>query len=977
MHAEGVIAPLTSAAAVDLHITVDDVPINEETLRALGPKRQKILEALMSREKYQKLLERGLVRVPGGDGGGGGDGVGGPFALGGIGSVVIDVQRALGEEPHYTEQVRVRVPEAGVLHEWFPLPIIARNVELLVADNEVNIIAGEFEGIHGGRVGVDLFVDLTMPGESGLHLTITADDVPTDELLLAALPGGLDDPAQESPEGYSGIRSSSAVLEQLGITGAIDCVVVIESRESGELGYDIDVAIDGLSASPKHGPDVDAVAVELEQMAGRLRVSERELGLTVTSQVRARGGVAGETLTPQAQGTLSIDATMGLGTANQKFTAEVVADVPDITLALEDLLTVIAPELAARITKIRTAYQPDGGVRALVHAAGDASGDGELSRLDIEVIGSEGLAFETDAGRLTVTSSAGTLAFSALAPESVEFDDWVAQVRLDDAQACGVALSGRSPFGRPWAAGDFLKLGLRGAKLETPLVWDGAKRTLPPKLAQAMETSEIKGIFDADLVLRGNRVSTQPRVTGEIRPTQAELTIAGQRVTMESMRGAIVLDETGGTFDAFRAQGDGWWAEIGGTWIEAGSGSIFFQSTLNAESEFGLVPEVRALLPAGLRGALEAVSIESAGLLTAEGVEFRVSLDDDEDSAYTTSGRVEFAGASIDFGVKVTDASGYLDFQGQSEPGEANGNFGIGVILDSAQAAGIHVQDGMLRITSDPLSGALLVPVILADAYGGRVSGSAVVQAGAGAGGMSVYDAEFRLAGVPLGELLADWDHMAGVERADQNEEGAPDRPDAKARGLVDAGLTLTGVVGEQGSRRGRGRILVGGDRRAEVLSLPLLLPLIKVSNLQVPVHDPLDFGEAVFYLDGDRVVFERVGVFARSVDIFGYGEMTLPGFDLDLRFTSRAAERLPVVSAVLEKFRDELVTTQVRGTVNKPEVSLEQFAKTRRMFARVVGQEQSERERRMLEIERLSRESQQREWRLPRRDGSSPIRGQ
>ncbi|VAX36518.1 hypothetical protein MNBD_PLANCTO03-1848 [hydrothermal vent metagenome] len=324
--------------------------------------------------------------------------------------------------------------------------------------------------------------------------------------------------------------------------------------------------------------------------------------------------------------------------------------------------------------------------------------------------------------------------------------------------------------------------------------------------------------------------------------------------------------------------------------------------------------------------------------------------------------------------MKVTEASGYLDFAGQSEPGGAIGNFGIGVVIDSAKAAGIQVHDGMLRVTSDPLSGAVLVPVILADAYGGRVSGSAIIHAPAGASGQSVYEAEFRLSGVPLGELLADWAYLAELEEA--AADGELERPRAESRGLVDAGLSLTGVVGDEGNRRGRGRILVGGDSRAEVLSLPLLLPLIKVSNLQVPVHDPLDFGEAVFYLDGDRVVFERVGVFARSVEIFGYGEMRLPGLDLDLRFTSRAAERLPVVSRLVEKFRDELVTTRVRGTVGNPEVSLEQFAKTRRLLARVVGQEPSEQERRMAEIERLSRESGRREWRVPRRDGSSSTRG-
>jgi hypothetical protein len=162
----------------------------------------------------------------------------------------------------------------------------------------------------------------------------------------------------------------------------------------------------------------------------------------------------------------------------------------------------------------------------------------------------------------------------------------------------------------------------------------------------------------------------------------------------------------------------------------------------------------------------------------------------------------------------------------------------------------------------------------------------------------------------------------------------------------------------------------MGGD--APVMRLPLLLPLIEVSNLQVPRNDPLDFGEAVFFVDGDRVVFERVGVFAQSVEIFGYGQMTLPGLELDLRFSSRAAERVPIVSDLLERFRDELITTHVGGTARSPEVRVEQFARTKRLLAGVTGREPSAEERRMQEIERLSRESERREWRVPRARGAS-----
>ncbi len=948
LHATGTIAPLSSAAGVDLHIEIEDVPTDEALLVGLADHGGSVVEMLCNRERYDALVAAGLVHAPGGAGGGA------AFALGGLASVVVDVQRPIGEGRKYTEQVRIRLPEVGLVPEPFPLPIVARDVEVLVDYPRARIVAGRFEGLSGGRADVEVRVDLTEPEEHGVWVTIRAERVPTDAMLLAALPGGLD--------GEEGPRSPSAVLRRLGVAGEIDCVVEIGPRDGGELGYDIDAVLDGLSASPMHDAGLTAPAVVLERVQGRLRASEREISLAVRSGLDEAGR-------PEAPaGELSMDAKMELGEGSQPFTAEIGATLPDVSVALEDLVSVIAPEMAAQLAEVRALRRPAGGVRLAVRAAGDAVGSGEVSRLDVEMGRSDGLAFDTEAGRLSLTSSGGTVSFSAVAPEAVEFDHWSAQVGLDDEPACALVLSGRAPLGRGWEAGDALEVGLVGARMGSPLVRRAAAGGLPSKLNRAIETSAIEGLFDADLVVRGERGAAQPRITGEIRPRRCELTIGGQRVELASIQGGLVLDETGGTLDACRAEGEGWWAEVAGTWVATGDAAVLVECQIGGESERGLVPEVLALLPAELRGALGSVSIGAAGPLSVEGVSLRLSFDEGEGSAYASSGRVVFAGASADVGVKVTEAWGYLDFEGSSVPGAALGNFGVGVIIDSARAGGVRVRDGVLRVTSDPVSGAVLVPVILAEAYGGRVSGSAVVQPGADGG--SSYDSEFRLSGVPLGELLADWEYEAELARAAAEGGEAAAREPAESRGLVDAGLTLTGTTGANATRRGRGTVLMGGD--APVMRLPLLLPLIEVSNLQVPGNDPLDFGEAVFFVDGDRVVFERVGVFAQSVEIFGYGQMTLPGLELDLRFSSRAAERLPIVSDLLERFRDELITTHVGGTARSPEVRVEQFARTKRLLAGVTGREPSAEERRMQEIERLSRESERREWRVPRSRGAS-----
>lgn len=953
LHAEGRIAPPLPGAGVQLRVTVEGVPIDQELLDALGERRRGIVESLCSRERFEQLRDAGLLPATGPQ----------AFALGGVASVEIDIDREIGEQTEYTEDIQVRLPRVGLVPKPFPFPIVARDLRIDIKEGRAEIVGGVFNGLRGGHARVDASVDLSKPDEAGVHITVAAEGVPTDELLLAALPGGLGG----EPEG----RNPSAILRRLGVAGAIDCNARIGPRESGELGYDIGVVFDKLSATPAHDPDLGAPPVALQDLAGRLTVSEHELSLGVTAQVWGAKAVA-------SRGELAFDARLRLGAEDHRpFTADVRARIDDVTMALEDLVSVVAPEMGARLTQIRRDREPSGGVTLTAHAKGDAAGAGSMERLDIAVQACDGLAFNHDAGRIVATSSEGSLAFSALAPESVDFDNWAGQVSLNGEPVGGVALSGRAPLGRGWREGDSLGLGLRDARIESPLIQHAALGAMPAELADAVQSAAVTGRFDADLRLAGRPDGPRPRTTGQIRPRSCELTVAGQRVAMASMAGGITLDETGGSFEACRAEGDVWWAELSGDWVTTagatpGEESVLLRCQLAGASQNGLTPEVRALLPTAVRRALEAVSITADGPISAEGVRFRLAFGGG--ASHAASGRVSFAGVGAEIGVKVTGASGYLDFEGESVPGSAMASFGVGVMLDSAQAAGINLTDGMLRVTSDPLSGAVLVPVVLADAYGGRLSGSAVVQPDPD--GRTTYDAQFRLSGVPLGELLADWEHAAGIERAAESEQAAPERREAESRGMVDAGVTLAGVVGDDSTRRGRGSIIVGGGEDAPVMRLPLLLPLIEVSNLQVPGNDPLDFGEAVFYLDGDRVVFERLGVFARSVEIFGYGQMTLPDMGLDLRFSSRAAERLPVISDILERFRDELITTRVRGTAKDPEISTEQFARTRRLLTGAVGGKMSEEERRMTEIERLSRESEKREWRVPMRAGPSGARG-
>lgn len=948
LHATGTIAPPLPGAAVELEIRVDNAPIDDAMLEAMGERRRGIVDALFSRERYAELVAAGLVHDPGQPG------PGRAFALGGAASVEIHITRDLGEEAEYVESIRVRLPVAGIVPEPFPLPIMAHDVLIELDGHTATVVGGSFAGLSGGRAEVAATVDLHREDQHGVRMEIEASDVPTDDLLLAALPGGLDP--------LSKPRSPASILRRLGVQGRIDCSAKIAPREDDTLGYDVRVDFHDLAAGPAH-PEGPAQPVRLEGLTGSLDISEQLLGLALDANVRPLADTA-------ELGALSVLASLELGGESRHFTTSIAADLADVGPALEDLVATVAPDVAAKLAELRDQRRPEGGLKVRAEGAGTLGDEPSLTSLDVQVLECRDFSFLTEAGRMRVTSQAGSLRLSALAPDAVQFDAFAADITVGDAPLTGVELSGVYPLGRDWKQDDHLSLRVHDAHFESAMVRRAGERTLPSSLAATMERASVAGVFDADLDLRGSR----PIVTGEIRPRSCEFTIKGERVAMTSMHGGIRFEETGGSFTGCRAEGAGWWAEVSGDWAGAGEGAVIVNATIDGRSEAGLTPELRAVLPGSLRDALTGVSVEAAGPLAVDKLSLRVSLDEAHGAAYRSSGRVAFAGASAELGVKITDCAGYLDFEAESVPGRRMGNFGIGLIFDSATAGGIHLGHSIARIAGDPLSGDVLAPVILGDAYGGRVSGSVLVSERAD--GKHEYHADFKLSGVPLGELLADWEHAVGVEHAAAYDEVAPERASAESRGMVDVGVSFTGLIGDPSQRRGRGSIQVGGGDRAEVLRLPLLLPLIQVSNLQIPQNDRLDFAEAVFFVEGEDVVFERIGVFAESVELFGYGRMTLPGLDLDLRFNSRAVNRLPLISDLMEKFRNELITTRVAGTVREPQVSLMQFARTRQMLAAALGKEPSEEERRILEIERLSRESVLRDRRAARHAGSPAAPG-
>jgi hypothetical protein len=296
-------------------------------------------------------------------------------------------------------------------------------------------------------------------------------------------------------------------------------------------------------------------------------------------------------------------------------------------------------------------------------------------------------------------------------------------------------------------------------------------------------------------------------------------------------------------------------------------------------------------------------------------------------------------------GVPVADAVGLLDFRIQRVGPRAPMAYQFQAVFDSVRAANVRMSDARLRIESGTRDDETFVPLLSANCHGGRVVGEFEIRPGPDAQPRR-YNARLQLSGVRLNPMIDDITQSLALAAGKELPARDPKRDDSA---VVDAGLTLGGVVGDDSSRRGRGFANIGGG---QVLSLPVLLPLIQVSNLQVPTGQQLNLAQASFYLHGPVAYFEELSVFADTVEILGFGTMTWPELKLDLLFNSRSQGRVPVVSWFLEGLRNELVTTTVGGTLGEPTVTLKQFRETRAFLGRVFGAQPSAQDRIMQRLE-------------------------
>lgn len=926
----------------EIDVVVKGLPVTED-LRVAMKKRGSILDEVFSETQYERLLKLGVIRKPGTPG------TAPEFAIGGVADVTVKVIRfpMANGDGDWHDHITIAFQKAQILPRAFPYPVLGEGFVVQKDDDIAVVSGGKFRGLVGGDVRLAARVDfakLEAPdAEFVPDLEVSATKIPLTPLLLAALP--------EARDSVGDGRTLGGMLGELNAVGTGDAEIRLSMSEDGQSKYDIDVALAGVSASPNaRGDGVERI--ELSDLKGTVKVTRDHVSASLQSDVR----IAND---PTVPGGIAPAGNVGIrlstpirseGTAPLK--VQVVAENLRLQAPMEDVIAVFSPNAAASVDRLRGAHRPIGVVDGSMDLTLPKVGPGEvLIRARPQASSSLTLA----GSRADVASASGEMVvrFDARDEEGgSKVGSWVefSEVAMELAGGAGsLRADGRWWITAPPNAegGRPISATLTNARFEYPLVRAiAAAAGGSESFAKTLNEYDPVGAFSAAVAAAPGNIG-DPVVT--ISPTSLAITSNAVRIDFPTTSGSLAIQKGDGRFNSLKLNAADWSGTLDGGWLMQADRSIAITTTLSLAST-GIPSGLRAILPPAVTALMKDIELSASGPIALDAAQLSWTLGGDgATKGISFGGPITFAGLAADVGVNVAQAAGRADIVYAAQDG-LPASYDVRIGGDSARAAGVSVTDFRTRITSGT-DGEVMVPLLTANVHGGRVSGDAVIRAPRASGtpdaGVRVFETSVTASGIRFASLLAD----LAVNPAAEGAANGPVVDDA--RGQLDANLTLKGKLGDAESRRGRGTITIGGGR---VISIPLVVPLVRVANFQFPSSEGLNFAMVEFFVEGGVISVEQIAVESESVGLYGYGTALWPSQELDLRFRSRSRSRIPVVSDVLESLRGEIVTAVVRGTLKAPSVSVSTFAGTTRFLGRVVGQEPSEQQKRLEQIERQHR---------------------
>jgi hypothetical protein len=741
---------------------------------------------------------------------------------------------------------------------------------------------------------------------------------------------------QALPKGGSSLEPGQTIPEivgRFGLIGDLNAQVTLSMDQAGEPIYTADLRFDEVDAVPvtNQGDGQPAEWVPgamLRDMTGRLLVDQDHLETEFSANVLQTDDRP-EALPRVPAGDLRFKANFTFSSGSEPSTFDLVADAAGIKLntPLEDFVRIISPPAADAIVQARETYQPAGEADAKVTLSGRAA-DPMLDAITTRFKGTcelygERVAIDTQRGSARLLRQSGSNQYF--------FEDFGVALSQPQGVSSGMwTLAGQLGDGSEHAP---LRIQATQARFEEPLL-KAVATEVAPEVASVLQTRSPTGLFSLDLIRQEGILS------GTLRPESLSIALDTVRAQFPEVRGEVRFQPSDIEIVALKLLSPEIKVRVDGRIVSdaAGSQQAALQASLSAAS---LTPELRSFLPDEAKDLLTDLKLEVNGSIDISGATIGWSVPPGGERDLQLHLPIRVTGTQADVGATVGQLDGVATLDLWRKGGSPTA-FTLNLAADRAHVSGLWIQPLAVSVRSgDPAShpGEVFITDVNGDVHGGKLSGKAWLSS-PNSESRRKFEADFLIADVRFASMLADFEALGKDPLAQEN---MPDR------GKLDGNITLTGIAGDVASRRGRGMILVGDGR---VLSMPLMVALIRVSNLQLPINEKINRAEVEFFVDGPTINIEQCAIESASVGLYGFGTASWPDLELDMRFRSRSRARIPVVSSVLEGIRGEIVTAVVKGTASQPDVSVTTLVGTTRLIGKLLGRDSSEQEKRLQQIE-------------------------
>ncbi len=927
----GTITPPGRAASISLSLDATDVPLDDRFRAALRGGRLETYDRALHQPSYERILERGLLadesdleqarrerdaldlvlratpaaspeaarlrreveRL---------DTIveAGRFELGGLVDLRFTIERAAGERRPTEISGRVSIHEAGLVYERFPYPIFVLGGELDVSPDRIEVVCGDDQdGIPiatpgGGRGQVRGEILLADDAVAGARVrpdvSFALHDDVLSELLYEAMP------LEHTRPGAPGDAPLAArLLSGAGLAGRLNLIGAITSGPDGAPTFEIAAEVADGTAVPR--PDLFEALEELGLPAPQgLRLDSVAALLKITPSAIELQDFAGR------QGEARIGASGRFALRSDPVEASLTVDFAN--LALERYMLDLTPGAAERTAALWDRYRPKGtyDARLRFETAGGARSAPELR------VWPRSLAVRIGDREVAIDCERGELSFH---PKQVAFEDFMMRVRSGERPEGVVVIDGSYGQGGPerdlalagsWAGGD----------LASPIITEALRLMGAERQAERYRRFEPRGTFDAGFEYTSPRGGQPRRYEFTLRPGTLGMTVNGTPIDsvldpgaeLAFTPGRLVVREFSGELEGGRFSVDGAVDMAAGVDVQLDVG---YRGAIDS-------PQLLALLPEPVRSPMRQV-----GLTATEPVELHDAWVRMIQAEATPGeprpgweigfgGLLETRGAALRVGsVAMSGIDGRFEILADREPGSVP-RLEIDARASRARLMGRQITNVEASIELAEDGRVLEVPELRAEAYGGVLAGRAALGLVPG----TSYEARLDVAGVSLDGFAAE----GATERGE--EAGGVGAPGEGPRGETYGSLRVSGVMGRPESRRGRGALRVAWGRMA---SMPVTLRVLQLFELMPPFSGELDFADVELYVDGDRVVFERLFLECPTLLMIGEGEMSYPGLDLSIRLRTRGT--IPLVHDLIAGISNQLFEVEISGPLSDPRARL------------------------------------------------------